>query len=302
MIASWQAEPAGLGTRRIEVLVRSGRWQRVGYGVYAAFTGELPRDALQWAAVLQAGQQSLLSHETAAELNGLIDKPSKLLHVTIPQSRRVRPVAGLVLHRSVRALEARDGELLPPRTVIEETVLDLAHLATSFDDVVALLARSCQRQLTTPVLLSMTMELRTKMRWRAEIDLALRDVAYGVHSPLEFRYLRDVERAHGLPSSDRQAVAVKHGRVIRRDVRYRRYAVVVELDGAASHPDEQRWQDKRRDNAAAADGLVTLRYGWADVTRRSCETALEVARVLRRQGWPGTFRACHRCEGRKPKI
>lgn len=298
MIASWQAEPAGLGARRAEVLVRTGRWQRIDHGVYAAFTGQLPRDALLWAAVLRAGRQSVLSHETAAELNGLIDRPSDLLHVTVPESRHARPTTGLVIHRSARALDVRDGDLLPPRTVIEETVLDLAQLATGFDDVVSLLARSCQRQLTTPVLLTATMELRPRMRWRKEIDLALRDVAHGVHSPLEYRYLRDVERAHGLPGSDRQAVAMKHGRVVRRDVRYRKYAVVVELDGSASHPDHQRWQDKRRDNAAAADGLVTLRYGWVDVTERPCETALEVSRVLRTRGWAGTLRSCRRCAER----
>jgi hypothetical protein len=295
MIASWQVEWAGLGARRIELLVRNGRWQRVDHGVYAAFTGELPRHALLWAAVLRAGRRSVLSHETAAELNGLFDKPSKLLHVTIPDSQRIRPVAGLVIHRSMRAVEARDGDLRPPRTMIEETVLDLAQLATSFDDVVSLLARSCQRHLTTPFLLITSMESRPRMRWRKEISFALGDVAQGVHSPLEYRYLRDVERAHGLPGSERQVVATSRGRVVRRDVRYRSYAVVVELDGAASHPDEQRWQDKRRDNAAAADGLITLRYGWADVTERPCETALEVGRVLARQGWPGPLRACPRC-------
>jgi len=296
MIASWQAERTGLGARRIEMLVRAERWQRVDHGIYAAFTGELPRHTLLWAAVLRAGRQSVLSHDTAAELNGLFDEPSKLLHVTIPDSQRIRPVAGLVIHRSKRAVEARDGDLLPPRTMIEETVLDLAQRATGFDDVVSLLARSCQRQLTTPILLITSMESRPRMRWRKEISLALADVAHGVHSPLEYRYLRDVERAHGLPDSDRQAVAMSRGRVVRRDVRYHSYAVVVELDGAASHPDERRWRDKRRDNAAAADGLITLRYGWADVTEHPCETALEVGRVLGRQGWPGPLRNCHRCQ------
>ena len=294
IIASRQAEQAGLSARRIEVLVRTRRWQRLGFGVYAAFTGEPPRDAQLWAAVLRAGQHALLSYQTAAELNGLIDNPSRLIHVTIPVSRSIRPINGVVIHRSARALEARDGHLLPPRTMVEETVLDLTQLATSFDDVVSLLARSCQRQLTSPVLLTMSMERRPKMRWRTEIGMALRDVAHGVHSPLEYRYLRDVERAHGLPASDRQAAAWQ-GRVVRRDVLYRRYRVVVELDGAASHPDEQRWRDKRRDNAAAADGLITLRYGWADVTQRPCQAAREVGAVLRRQGWPDSLRTCHRC-------
>jgi hypothetical protein len=292
VIANWQAEAAGISSRQIQDLVGNGRWQRLQFGVYASFTGEPPRAAVLWAAVLRVGPRSILSHETAAELDGLLDKRSRLVHVTVPQPLHRRPIAGLVVHRSRRTIEVRRQGRFPPRTMTEETVLDLAQATTSFDDVISLLARACQRRLTTPFLLSETLGQRAKMRWRAEIELALRDVASGVHSPLEHRYVRDVERAHGLPKPERQAQSVQRGRLIYRDARYREYGVVVELDGQASHPDEQRWQDKRRDNAAAATGLVTLRYGWADVTERPCETAREVATVLGQRGWPGPLRRC----------
>ena len=294
VIASWQAEVAGISYLQMRDLVRYGRWQRLGFGVYASFTGPPPREAVLWAAVLRAGPCAILSHETAAELDALLDRCGKLIHVTIPHPQHRKPIAGLVIHRSSRAIGIRQQGRLPPRTMTEETVLDLAQAATSFDDVISLLARACQRRLTTPFLISETLGQRAKMRWRAEIDLALRDVAMGVHSPLEHRYLRDVERAHGLPTPDRQAEAQHRGRVIHRDARYREYGVAVELDGQASHPDEQRWQDKHRDNAAAAAGIVALRYGWADVTERACETAGEVATVLGSRGWPGRLRRCGR--------
>jgi hypothetical protein len=292
VIALWQAESAGLAHRRIEVLVRTGRWQRLGLGVYAAFTGRPPRDSLLWAAVLRAGPQAVLSHETAAALHGILDDSSREIHVTVPHERRLRPVAGLVIHRSSRFHLIADPGFRLPRTQIEETVLDLAEAAASFDDVVALLARTCQRRASTPFLLATALERRPRMRWRKEIRLALQDVAEGVHSLLEFRYLRNVERAHGLPASDRQVRGVQRGHEVFRDVRYSRYQVLVELDGKASHPDDRRWKDKHRDNAAAADGNVTLRYGWADVQERACETASQVAAVLRRQGWTGTLRRC----------
>src|SRR5215469_16787280 len=198
VIASWQAEPAGLAARRMEALVCAERWQRLHYGVCASFTGKPPRGAVLWAAVLRAGPQAILSHETAAEVEGLLDKPSRLLHVTIPVAQRVKPIAGFALHRSTRILEARDPVLLPPRTMIEETVLDLAQGASNLDDVMSLLARACQRRLTFPFLLRERVEMRARIRWRAEILEALEDVADGVHSPLEYRYLRDVERAHGV--------------------------------------------------------------------------------------------------------
>jgi very-short-patch-repair endonuclease len=56
----------------------------------------------------------------------------------------------------------------------------------------------------------------------------------------------------------------------------------VELDGHI-HAGE-RLRDARRDNAALLDGEVTLRYGWRDVTERSCRVAWEVAAILRAQG------------------
>jgi hypothetical protein len=292
VIASWQVRQAGLTSYRIAGLLRSGRWQRIGYGVYAAFTGLLPRDAVLWAAVLRTGPQSVLSHETAGGLYGIAYDSNKKVHVTVPHPQHVRPVPGLVIHRSSRFLQVADPGFRPPRTQIEETVFDLVETAQTFDDVVALIARSCQHRATTPFLLATAMERRPRMRWRKDIGVALADVASGVNSLLEFRYRRDVERAHGLPASDLQAAGTHGGKQVFRDVRYHKYWLLVELDGKASHPDEQRWKDKRRDNAAAADGYISLRYGWADVHERACETAAEVAAVLRRQGWTGTLRRC----------
>jgi hypothetical protein len=291
-IASWQAEAVGVSSRHMQDLVRWGRWQRLHFGVYATFTGEPPRSAVLWAAVLRAGPRAILSHETAAELDGLIERRSKAIHVTVPEPQHMRAVSGLVIHRSSRSIGVRGQGRLPLRTATEETVLDLAQVANSFDDVLSLLARACQRRLTTPFLIGETLGLRTRARWRTEIQQALRDVASGVHSPLEYRYVRDVERGHGLPTADRQAQATQNGHLVYRDALYRRYGLAVELDGKASHPAEQRWRDNRRDNAAAADGILTLRYGWADVTERPCETAREVAAVLAQRGWPGPLRRC----------
>ena len=242
--------------------------------------------------MLRAGPHAILSHETAAELDGLLNRRGRDIHVTVPHPQHRLAVKGIVIHRSSRRIAIRRQWRLPPRTMPEETVLDLAQSATSFDDVIALLARACQRRLTTPFLLSETMQDRARLRWRAEISRALGDVAAGVHSPLEYRYVRDVERPHGLPAADRQARADQNGHDIFRDALYRRYRLIVELDGRANHPDEQRWSDQRRDNAAAVEGVITLRYGWTDVTERACETAREVGTALAGRGWCGPLRRC----------
>jgi very-short-patch-repair endonuclease len=136
------------------------------------------------------------------------------------------------------------------------------------------------------------MAVRSQLRWRDGLTQVLADTASGVHSVLEFRYYRDVEWAHRLPRAVRQARIVRGSRSQYRDALYARYQVVVELDGRLAHPDDARWRDISRDNAAAADGNITLRYGWPDVTRHACRTAGELARVLAHRGWVGLPALC----------
>jgi len=164
--------------------------------------------------------------------------------------------------------------------------------ASTFDEAYGWIAATVGRRRTTPELLGKALAGRVRIRWRPWIAAALEDAAEGVHSPLERRYVYGVERAHGLPAARRQARR-RHGSGIRYlDNLYEDYAVCVELDGAAAHPDEGRWRDIRRDNANLLQGTQTLRYGWPDATVHRCRTAAEIAAVLRRRGWKGTLRPC----------
>ena len=82
---------------------------------------------------------------------------------------------------------------------------------------------------------------------------------------LELCYLRNVERAHGLPRGERQVPAIGIAGRIYRDVEYKTYRTVVELDGRAAHPESDRWRDMRRDNASVVAGRWVLRYGPSDI-------------------------------------
>lgn len=287
-----QALLCGLSSDAIARRVRSGCWQRLERGVYSVFTGEPSREAMLWAMVHRAGPGAVLSHQTAAELLKLADDPSSLVHLTIPADRRVASIAGAIVHRSTRIELARHPVLLPPRTRVEETVLDLVQQAETFERAFDWACRACQRRLTTADHLRGALDLRRNIRWRPELHEALTDIGDGIQSPLEDRYLNDVERAHGLPSASHQVRVVSNRRKYDRDNLYEAYRVCVELDGRIAHPDDKRWQDHQRDNLAAAEGVVTLRFNWADVTLRPCHTAWLVAQALQRGGWSGAPRAC----------
>jgi Transcriptional regulator, AbiEi antitoxin len=292
VVSRAQALAAGLFPDMVKFRMSSGRWRQMYPGVYATFTGVPSRAAWLSAAVLLAGPGATLSHETAAELYRLADQAAETIHVTIPGQRRVRAPAGVSLHRSARAVQAQ-GHVYPPRTMIEETVLDLTQTARSFDDVCGWVTRAVARNLTDEGRLLQAMTLRPRLRWRADLHELITAAAGGDHSVLEFRYHRDVERAHGLPEPDRQVPFTRpDGRRGFRDRVYDKYGVVVELDGRLAHPAENKWKDKARDNAAAAEGQQSLRYGWVQVASQACATAAEVAEVLRRHGWDGRPRPC----------
>ena len=167
-------------------------------------------------------------------------------------------------------------------------MLDLAQLAPGFDDACGWITKACAKRLTTEEKLRAALAMRKKMRWRNEVDDVLAAAGSGIHSVLEYRYLRDVERAHGLPRSRHQARVVIDGKTMYRDVYYEEYQLAVELDGRLAHPVDERWRDSQRDNRAGLQGVQACRYTWRDIYACACETALLQAQILRRRGWPGT--------------
>lgn len=287
-----QALSLGTDANLIGTRLRSGRWQPLHYGVYATFTGEPGRDAWLWAALLRAGPAAILSHYSAAELDGLADQASSAIHITVPGNRHIGKIPGIVIHRSERIWSARHPSRNPPRTRIEETVLDLAEDARTLDDAFGWLMRACGRRLTTEARLRRAMAARRKMRRRGDLAAALADIGDGIHSLLEYRYVRTAERAHGLPKAERQAPVILGGRRRYLDNLYQPYGVGTELDGKAAHPIEERWRDIHRDNAAAEAGIEILRYSGADVTARPCQIAAQLASVLCQRGWRSTLRRC----------
>jgi hypothetical protein len=262
--------------------------------VYATFTGSMDRQAQLWAGVLYAGPGARLSHETAAEVIRLTDRQSTVIHVTIPERRRVAPAAGIIIHRSV---SPQTGWRFPrgilPYTFADETVIDLVHAAAQLDDVIAYVTAAFGRRLTNEERLRREAAERTRLRWRRDLGQIIQAGAGGAHSLLEYRYDRDVEQAHGLPPALKQARFTKpDGTRGYRDRFYDKYGLIIELDGKQYHPDEYRGRDQDRDNQAVATVGSTLRYGWIDVTRRPCASAAQVHAALTRRGYTGALKPC----------
>jgi len=297
VIAVGQAVSAGMSDKSVRDQVRAGRWQLMHRGIYADFTGKPPRQAELWGALLRAGADAVLSHQTAAEAWCLLNGPSRVIHVTVPHGSspdRYRRIAGVVVHRSRTLERARHPTAAPPRTRVEETVLDLVDRARDFDEAYDWICRAIGRRRTTAARLRKALAARQRIRWRLEVELALGHAEGGALSVLELRYVRGVERAHGLPTATRQARVRQATGNRYLDNLYAEQRACVEIDGAAAHPEDEQWRDKNRDRwHAAHEGIDTIRVGVPDLIskERQCRTAADVASWLSGRG-PKVGRPC----------
>jgi hypothetical protein len=239
---------------------------------------------------VQARWPAALSRESAARAHGLRaagnSPDTGKVQLVISASRSVDPLDGARIERIKDFDEVANLTLHPPRVRLEHALLKVA-ADTRQDGAVAVLADACQQRRTTPGRLVDVLTKMPRLRNRALLLEILRDVTTGAYSALERRYLRQVERAHGLPGAGRQRPARVGARSGYRDVEYAEQLTVVELDGRLGHElSEDRWDDLDRDIAAAEDHLMTLRMGWRQVLS-ACRLAMAIGRILSARGWEG---------------
>ncbi|HET9634056.1 MAG TPA: hypothetical protein VFP73_16785, partial [Terrabacter sp.] len=248
-------------------------------------------------ALLAVGTPCCLTGPSAGQAWGLIPcAPAEELHladveVLVPSGRSGADLPGVTVRRSRHFGSRVHPTAWPPRTTVQHTAFDLA-LGHGADRAIALLAKACQLRLTTEEELAGALSTRRTQPHRQRLAEALGLIGEGAESAAEVRYVRDVERAHGLPRGTRQLPAPG---ARSRDSAYDEVAVVVEIDGRLGHVG---WTGQQRagtrDRKAAATGLLTVRGGWVDVAVTPCEFAADLALVFRIRGWTGRPRPCGR--------
>jgi hypothetical protein len=176
--------------------------------------------------VLLGGPGARLGGEAAGNLWGLVDDQPELIRVLVPIGRQVAAREGWTFSHERPGVRSRRSVGDPPRTTIADTVVDLC-ADRDADGVVDVVTRAVQgRRVDADQLLS-CVRARRRLPHRAMVLALLGDVGRGAESTLELRYLRDVERAHGLPAGVRQRRSRTGAEV--RDVLYEDQATVIEL-------------------------------------------------------------------------
>ncbi len=287
---------AGVSSGTIASRVASGEWQRPFRRVFL-LSPEWPNNDQRLLCVQKwTAGRAVFSHRTAAYLHGLRSELPTVLEVSAASSTGLRSTERCIVRRT-KDVVTRVGD--PPRTSLEQTVLDMIDDASSESEVLEMLTKGVQLRMSIPTFLGQ-LARRRRLRHRAFTVGLVGIVEEGVESALELEYRRRVEQAHGLPRSIRQKWERIRGRWIRSDCWYPEFGVRAELDGELAHPGKASVDDVLRDNdVRLALDEITLRYRWPHVWDSPCLAAGQVAAALYQRRWKGELRLCSPdCEAR----
>ena len=280
-----------VGDAQIARLCRQQILHKVDRAVYQLGDHETGFPQYSWSAVLLGGRGARLLGPSAGFYEDLCP-PSLPIVLGVPLTSGLGSRPWLRVVRERPGVRAARWIGAPARTLVEDTVLDLCAAARDEAEVVAVLTSAWQRR-TTPARVRSALERRQRLGNRRLIDSLVAEISAGVCSPLELRWIRNVEQPHGLPIPQRQ-YRLPSGAYA--DGAYEEFKVLLELDGERYHNGTRRLRDWRRDNLSSEDGWLTLRYGWHDSgAGEACGTAGNLGRVLQNRGWHGRPGPCIRC-------
>jgi very-short-patch-repair endonuclease len=267
----------GLGPGAVGRRVRSGRLHPVQRGVYAVGRPELSPRGWWMAAVESCGPKAVLSHRSAATLQGILDSSSGPIEVTVPLAVvRARP--GLrVRRRSIMPAERTTVDRIPV-TAVERTLLDLAPIIGP-KRLEAAINAADKHDLVDTEALRAALDGYAGRRGVRVLRQVLDSRTFTLtDSELERAFL-PLARAAGLAQP--QAGVQLNG--FKVDFLWPHLGLVVETDGLRYHrtPAAQA-RDRIRDQAHAAAGLTALRFTHAQVRYEPGHVRRTLAAVAQR--------------------
>jgi very-short-patch-repair endonuclease len=268
-----QLRALGIGRGSYEHRVRVGALHRVFPSVLSVVYPLREPWAAETAALLHAGDDALLSHETAAAVWGLAATPSFVAITVIGRHVRSRP--GLQVNR-VKTLDIRDVRLHQgfPVTSPARTLID------------------CGCNPNVDRLLNEARAL--KLVTNTEIQAALSRCP-GRKGTGPLRRLLEAEREAGFTRSKAERILkrliteakleppVFNARVmgVEVDALWPAHRVVIEFDGYGAHGHYQAFQrDRAKGNKLVGGGYVVLRFTWSQLTREPLVVLAEIVRAL----------------------
>lgn len=261
-----QARRAGMTSRMIERRLESGRWRHVARGLYAVASA--PRTWYQrLAAAVLFHNRALVTGNSAARLHdfeGLrVDRPEVMVPYTANARSRLGRVERSRFYFQTNTTRVAGFEVISPA----ETALKLAasrreteigrlvdhtllNKAATLDEYLDILERiEGGRVRGAPALRKVVTERRS-------------DAYQPPTSELE-RLSRRLTDHPQVPSASHQHSLLGSAGLMIVDTFIQAWGLILEVDGRNYHTRKADFErDRRRDNAAAAQGLIVLRFTW----------------------------------------
>ena len=125
VVGAEQLVPLDFTLRSAERLVHQRSWVRLATGVYQVGVGEPSWEGRAWAGVLLGGPRARLGFEAAGHLWKIVDEPPAEITVLVPHGRPIADRGRWVFRQERSAARSARSPGSPPRTTIEDTVVDL---------------------------------------------------------------------------------------------------------------------------------------------------------------------------------
>lgn len=263
--------------------VRAGRLRRAHRGVYVEVRRDFDERARWAAALLRAGHGASLSHATAERIHRVdFAERTELIHISVPHHRRVRPIAGVVIHRPA-VIPERDRVIRQDLSVtsLERTVLDQCGALDDERERVAYVARVLQNGRTTRQRLYDCLERSQPMRSCRRLERALYLLSPGYETIIETD-LAEIGRGIGLNLRAQPTIVLEGGIKYRLDLLDEELLLNLEADGERHLTVEAREGDLLRDERLRCAGLEVARFTGRQIRREQREVARRLT-VLREQ-------------------
>lgn len=239
---------------------REGPWQKILPGVYLTVSGHPTFDQLDMAALLYAGQASMITGLAALRRYGVWPPADGLVDVVVPVNSGVSSRSYVRIHRTSRypSVEGYQGEIrmvMPPRAVVD-AALGLGSLREARALVTAIIQNGrCS-------VVQLEDELGTsRLRYSARIREVLAEAKAGIRSPAEADLMDLIKRAE-LPEPLYNAVlCIDEVFLAQPDAWWPKAGVAAEVDSKEWHFSADDWANtmKRHDRMTAA-GILVLHF------------------------------------------
>ena len=284
----------GFNQHAIRAQIAARRWQPWGFHVVILHNSEPTRQQLTWAAALDAGYPAALASHTALELHGFrpFAREAGQIHLLIERGAKVTVYPEIVVHESRRLKPEYHAQVAGlPCTAVPRSAIDAAAWQPWPRFACALVAAVVQQRLCTVDELEHAMRYVGRVRHKAHLREALRDIRGGSEALGEIDLVR-LCRRFGVAEPHRQIKRTdRNGRVRYLDAEWKLAdgrRVVLEIDGS-HHLDVESWQaDMRRERAIVIGGANVLRATSIEVRVAPKQVisdllAIGVPRVVRTQ-------------------